>query len=102
MPLAEPETITYSATARPWNVVLLNDDDHTYEYVIDMLGTLFSHPPEIAFLMAQEVDRTGRVVVDRTTRERAELKQEQIHHYGADPRLPRSRGSMSADIEPAS
>ena len=28
----------------PYNVVLLNDDDHTYEYVITMLQVLFGYP----------------------------------------------------------
>jgi ATP-dependent Clp protease adaptor protein ClpS len=51
--------------------------------------------------MATEVHTKGRVIVDTTSRERAELKQEQIHAYGADPRLPRCKGSMSASIEPA-
>jgi ATP-dependent Clp protease adaptor protein ClpS len=83
-----------------WQVVLLNDDDHTYEYVIEMLGKVFHHDSDTALRMAFEVDKTGRVVVDTTTKERAELKQEQIHAYGPDPRLPRSRGSMSAVIEP--
>jgi len=94
------------ATVRPtpaplWNVILLDDDDHTYEYVIEMLGKLFGHSPEVAYRMACEVDRTGRVVVDTTTSERAELKRDQIHAYGPDWRLPRSAGSMSAVIEPA-
>jgi ATP-dependent Clp protease adaptor protein ClpS len=100
VPVAEPVAAPKIRTARPWQVVLLNDDDHTYEYVIEMLGVLFGHPVEVAFLMAQEVDRSGRVVVEVTTRERAELKQEQIHGYGPDHRLPRSQGSMSAEIEP--
>lgn len=83
-----------------YNVILLNDDDHTYDYVIRMLGELFAHPPERAFLMAKEVDSTGRVIVDTTSLERAELKRDQIHAYGADPLLTRSAGSMSACIEP--
>lgn len=84
-----------------WQVVLLNDDDHTYEYVVEMLTALFRVSAERAFQMACEVDRRGRVIVDVTTRERAELKQQQIHDYGPDQRLPRSQGSMSAEIEPA-
>ena len=83
-----------------WNVVLLNDDDHTYEYVVEMLVRLFGHSIQRAFAMAVEVDTEGRVIVDTTTRERAELKQEQIHAYGRDHRLSRSTGSMSALIEP--
>src|SRR5262245_6426 len=85
----------------PYHVILLNDDDHTYEYVILMLGQLFGHPTEKAYLMAREVDTSGRVIVDTTTLERAELKRDQIHAFGPDPRLPRCQGSMSATIEPA-
>lgn len=85
----------------PYNVILHNDDDHTYEYVIEMLGKLFGHSPEKAFLMAVEVDTTGRVIVDTTTLERAELKRDQIHAYGRDWRLERCKGAMSASIEPA-
>ena len=99
VPDQQVESVT--RTAPHWHVVLLNDDDHTYEYVIEMLMKLFGHPAEDAFRMACEVDRAGRVVVDTTSRERAELKQEQIHAYGRDWRLARSAGSMSAEIEPA-
>jgi ATP-dependent Clp protease adaptor protein ClpS len=97
-PVIEPQTVI--RTAPWWNVVLLNDDDHTYEYVIDMLGKVFGHSPEQALRMALEVDTTGRVIVDTTSKERAELKQEQVQAYGPDPRLPRSAGSMTAEIEP--
>jgi ATP-dependent Clp protease adaptor protein ClpS len=86
----------------PYNVVLLNDDDHTYQYVIVMLQELFGYPPEKGFQMAEEVDRTGRVIVLTTTREHAELKQDQIHAYGPDPWSSKDcKGSMTAIIEPA-
>ena len=85
----------------PYNVVLLNDDDHSYEYVIIMLQQLFGHPPEKGYQMAKEVDTTGRVIVATTTLEHAELKRDQIHAFGPDNDLPRSKGSMSAVIEPA-
>ncbi len=98
LPTVEVENVTRLAPR--WNVVLLNDDDHTYEYVIGMLMELFGHSIETAYNMACEVDANDRVIVDTTTRERAELKQEQIHSFGADWRLPRSAGSMSAVIEP--
>jgi ATP-dependent Clp protease adaptor protein ClpS len=109
------ETITLPTTSRrlreeeeqkvkkqpPYHVVLLNDDDHTYDYVIRMLRELFGYPDEKGFLMAKEVDTTGRVIVATTSRERAELKRDQIHAYGADPYIPRCKGSMSALIEAA-
>ena len=85
----------------PYNVILLNDDDHTYEYVIAMLQQLFGYPPEKGFQMAKEVDTTGRVIVLTTTMEHAELKRDQIHAFGPDPLLKRCKGSMSAMIEPA-
>ena len=84
----------------PYNVVLLDDDDHSYEYVIAMLQKLFYHSPEAAYLMACEVDATGRVIVDTTAKERAEFKRDQIHAYGPDPLIARCQGSMSATIEP--
>src|SRR5271165_1642756 len=83
----------------PYHVVLHNDDDHTFEYVIEMLKKLFGHPEPKGYQMAVEVHTKGRVIVDTTSRERAELKQDQIHAYGADQRLPRCKGSMSASIE---
>jgi ATP-dependent Clp protease adaptor protein ClpS len=86
----------------PYNVVLLDDDDHSYEYVILMLKKVFGHPVEKGFEMAREVDSTGRVVVATTNLEQAELKRDQIHTFGPDPLIPRSKGSMSAAVEPAS
>jgi ATP-dependent Clp protease adaptor protein ClpS len=85
----------------PYHVVLLNDDDHSFEYVIRMLKELFGHPEELGFKMAYEVHTKGRVIVCTTSLERAELKRDQIHAYGPDPRIPRCSGSMSAEIEPA-
>ena len=83
-----------------FNVVLLDDDDHTYEYVIGMLRKLFGMPSERAFTLASEVDTSGRVIVDTTTLERAEFKRDQIHAFGRDWRIARCCGSMTAFIEP--
>lgn len=85
----------------PYNVILLNDDDHSYDYVIAMLQKLFGFPVEKGFQMAKEVDTSGRVIVLTTTKEHAELKRDQIHAFGPDPMIARCKGSMSATIEPA-
>jgi ATP-dependent Clp protease adaptor protein ClpS len=85
----------------PYNVILLNDDDHSFEYVISMLQQLFGYPREKGYRMAYEVHTTGRVIVATTTLEHAELKRDQIHAFGPDPLIPRCKGSMSAEIEPA-
>lgn len=98
-----PEEKTDIRTKRqpPYHVILLNDDDHSYQYVIHMLMVLFGHPPEKGYQLAKEVDTKGRVIVDTTSLERAELKRDQIHAFGPDPLIPRCKGSMSAEIEPA-
>jgi ATP-dependent Clp protease adaptor protein ClpS len=101
LPKTEKATQPKQKRQPPYHVILLNDDDHTYDYVIRMLGALFGHPREKAYLLAKEVDTKGRAIVDTTTKERAELKRDQIHAFGPDPLLPRSKGSMSAIIEPA-
>jgi ATP-dependent Clp protease adaptor protein ClpS len=83
-----------------YNVVLWNDDDHTYAYVITMLLEVFAYPVEKGYQMAHEVDTQGRVVVLTTTMEHAELKRDQIHAYGKDVMIADCQGSMSASIEP--
>jgi len=85
----------------PYHVILWNDDDHTYEYVIAMLMELFGYPIEKGFQLAKEVDTQGRVIVLTTTREHAELKRDQIHAYGKDALINNCKGSMWATIEPA-
>ena len=85
----------------PYNVVLLNDDHHTYEYVIEMLGKIFGYDRDKAFKLAEEVDAKGRVILLTTHKERAELKRDQVIGYGPDFRMDTSKGSMSAVIEPA-
>ena len=84
-----------------WNVILLDDNEHTYDYVIEMLMKIFRHSNSLAFQMACEVDVLGRVVVYTTNKEQAEMKCEQIINYGPDWRLDHSTGSMRAKLEPA-
>jgi ATP-dependent Clp protease adaptor protein ClpS len=84
-----------------YHVVLLDDDEHTYDYVIEMLGRLFLFSQAEAFLHAREVDATGRTIVITCELPQAEFARDQIHGYGADPRMPNSKGSMSAVLEPA-
>lgn len=100
-PRTRSEEETRTKRQPPYNVVLLNDDDHSYDYVIAMLQKIFGYPVEKGFLLAKEVDTAGRVILLTTTKEHAELKQEQIHAFGPDPLITRCQGSMSAVIEPA-
>ena len=83
-----------------WQVVLEDDDFHTYQYVIEMLGKIFGYSQEKAFALARIVDANGRVVVYTNSKTLCEEMQTQIHSYGADPRIENSKGSMTATIEP--
>ena len=84
-----------------YHVVLLDDDEHTYDYVVEMLSSIFCLSADAAYRHAIEVDTRGRTVVITCEKEQAEFGRDQIHAYGADPRMPISKGSMSAVIEPA-
>lgn len=84
-----------------FHLVLLDDSDHTYGYVIEMLGAIFGYGVEKAYAIASVVDGEGRATVETAGHAQVVEHQSRIHAYGADPRLPQSRGSMSAIIEPA-
>src|SRR5262245_44834475 len=86
----------------PFNVILLDDNDHNYEYVIEMLRSILEHTEEKGYQMAKEVDKSVRFIGYTAHRELAELKREQIHAWGTDWRIATCRGSMSSVIEPAS
>lgn len=85
-----------------YNVVLLDDDQHTYEYVVEMLQKLFAFSSTDAWNHAVEVDTTGRTIVLTCELPQAEFGRDQIHAFGADWRMPKSKGSMSAIVEPCS
>ena len=84
-----------------YHVILLNDDDHTFDYVIEMLQAVFGFPYATALAHTMEADSTGSSIVLTTNLEEAEQKRDQIHAYGPDWRLPQSRGSVAALVEPA-
>jgi ATP-dependent Clp protease adaptor protein ClpS len=84
-----------------YRVVLLDDDDHTYDYVIEMLQKIFVFTLQEAYDHAVEVDSRGRTVLITCELAQAEFARDQVQSYGPDWRLERSKGSMSAIVEPA-
>lgn len=83
-----------------YNVVLWDDSDHSYDYVITMMKQVFRYPIERGYQIAKQVDTSGRAICLTTTLEHAELKRDQIHSFGKDDLIARCKGSMSATIEP--
>jgi len=108
---AEPEVAVAEPKKQPkkkprrqprYNVVLWNDDDHSFDYVIEMMQKLFAHDEVQGFQIAETVHHQGKAIVLTTTMEHAELKRDQIHAYGPDKHIKRCKGSMSATIEAVS
>ena len=97
----ESEVVERAELVPLYRVVLLDDNDHTYDYVIEMLQNIFVFSLEQAYRHAEEVDRTGRTVLITCELGEAEFSRDQVQGYGPDWRLPRSHGSMVAVIEPA-
>ena len=96
------ETSTESQLAPRYHLVLLDDDDHTYQYVIEMLGRVFQYEREKAFAIACMVDGHGQAVVETAGYDQVTQHQQRIHSYGPDPRIEQCEGSMSAVVEEAS
>ncbi len=83
-----------------YRVVLLDDDDHTYDYVIEMLQNVLVFSVQQAYRHAVEVDTQGRTVLITCELGEAEYARDSVQGYGPDWRLDRSKGSMSAIVEP--
>ena len=102
-PAVDPEA---AGTVRPdlerrYHLVLLDDNDHSYPYVVEMLGRLFGYSREKAFAIASIVDAHGRATVETAGYDSVSRHQQLIHSYGPDPRVENCQGSMSAVLEEA-
>src|SRR5690242_14589413 len=62
----------------PFNVILENDDFHSFEFVIEVLRKALGCTEQRAFQFTEMAHRTGRAIVWTGTREVAELKMEQM------------------------
>lgn len=101
LPEVEEQTDAEGKQAPLYNVLLFDDDEHSYAYVVEMMMVLFGMTAEEGFNVAYEVDHIGQAVVMTAEYERALDAQKKIIGYGPDYRMPNSRGSMGATIEPA-
>jgi ATP-dependent Clp protease adaptor protein ClpS len=82
-----------------YNLVLLNDAEHTFDYVIDMLQELFAIPEDRAIEHAMDVHMNARTIVMTGSEAEADRGCASILARGADNRLPYSKGPMRARIE---
>ncbi len=96
----ETDEKTKDELAKLYHVIILNDDEHSFDYVIEMLQAIFGFSYPTALSHTMEADSTGSSIVWTCGLEEAERKRDQIHAYGPDPRMPNSRGSVMALVEP--
>ena len=100
------ETETHEETRTrhipPYNVILENDDHHSFEFVVDVLRKALGYNEQRAHALTLQAHSSGRAVVWTGSKEVAELKLEQITsfheirvHDGA------KLGPLSCTIEPA-
>lgn len=101
LPDAETETGTEGRVERqpPYAVVLHNDDWNGMDFVVAVLRKVFGYPVEKCLDLMQEAHDEGRSVVWVGTLEVAELKAEQIHSCGPDPRAKKAQ-PLQATVEP--
>src|SRR5262249_55164229 len=86
----------------PYNVILENDDHHSFEFVMSVLQKVLGCARERAFQLTEEAHTTGRSVIWTGTKEVAELKVDQIRTFiEIRERDGANLGPLSCLIEPA-
>jgi ATP-dependent Clp protease adaptor protein ClpS len=97
-----PENNTQTRRIPPYHLVLLNDDYHSMQFVIDVIRKVLGCTVERAFELMLEAHTSGRSVLWTGSKEVAELKAEQLQtfheireHDGAE------LGPLGCVIEPA-
>ena len=98
----KPREETHTRRVPPYNVILLNDDNHSMQFVVDVLCKALNCTVERAVLYMLEAHTEGRSVVWTAPKEVAELKAEQIrtfHEVRESDGKP--LGPVGCDIEPA-
>lgn len=84
----------------PYNVILENDDHHSFDFVIDVLRKVLGCTEQRAHLLALEAHTRGRAVIWTGSKEVAELKVDQVQSFH-EPRGSSKLGPLGCYLEPA-
>jgi ATP-dependent Clp protease adaptor protein ClpS len=86
----------------PYNVILENDDYHSFEFVVGVVRKVLGYAQERAMQLALQAHTTGRAVIWTGPKEVAELKADQVRtfHEARDDDGARL-GPLGCTIEPA-
>ena len=93
--------VTTTRRYPPYNVILENDDHHSFEFVVGVLQKAIGFAPERAYQLTNEAHTTGRAIVWTGPKEVAELKVDQIRTFHELREGGRDLGPLGCSIEPA-
>jgi ATP-dependent Clp protease adaptor protein ClpS len=85
----------------PYNVIIENDDAHSFEFVMEVLRKVLGCTEQRAFQITQEAHTKGRAVIWSGPKEVAELKVEQVQSCH-ETRGSLKLGPLGCTLEPAS
>jgi len=85
----------------PYAVIVHNDEDHTFAYVIDSFMKVFGYTMEKCYELATAIHVQGQAIVWSGSKEVAELKKDQIISCGPDLYAAKKvETPLSVSIEP--
>ena len=90
-PVKSPEKLK---PPRKWAVILLNDDFTTFDFVIEVLASVFHKKHEEAQALAMEIHKQGSAVAGVYTHEIAETKAAHVNALADSVETP-----LRADLE---
>ncbi len=86
----------------PYHVILFNDDDHSMEFVVDVLRKVIGCQLESAVALMLEAHHSGQAVIWTGAREVAEQKAEQVHSFHETRERDGAKlGPLGCIVEPA-
>ena len=98
----EPEEATRTRLLPPYNVILENDDFHSFEFVVMVLCKALGYSLERSHQLTEEAHFTGQAVVWTGPKEVAELKAEQVRSFHEVRQSDGAKlGPLDCRIEPA-
>jgi ATP-dependent Clp protease adaptor protein ClpS len=104
LPTVKPKTGKKKRTRRvpPFNVIIENDDFHSFEFVVDVLRKALGYAEERCYQLTMLAHTSGRAVVWTGPKEVAELKADQIRTFHENRAADSARlGPLGCTIEPA-
>jgi len=98
---AKPKREERTRLLPPYNVILENDDLHSFEFVIEALRKALCCTEQRAIQFTSEAHTKGRAIVWTGAKEVAELKAEQIQSFHEIRADGRKLGPLGVVLEPA-